>query len=325
MERLKGHMKFFLLATVMASISFGAIAQDYPSKPIKLIVGFAPGGGSDIVARLLADPLGKKLGKPVIVENKPGGGSTIAADFVAKAPADGYTLLLTPPGPQMTNPFLMPKLPYDPATDLIPVTQLAVVPSVLVVRKDMPVNSIQELFEYAKNNPGKINFSSSGLGSTSHLSGELLKQKGGLDIVHVPYRGSGAAVADLLAGQVQMSIDSLAVYKAYIDAGTLRALAVSTLKESPLIPKVPPVSAVIPGFEGSPILYISVRAGVSDAIVAKLNKEINEILSRPDIKEQFAKKGLTAQGSTPAQMQALIQSEAEKWKEVIKVSGARIE
>ena len=318
-------MKQLLLSAFLALAAVGAGAQSYPSKPIRLVVPFAPGGGADIVARAIAGPLGKRLGQTVIVDNKPGGGATIGADIVAKASADGYTLLYATPGPQITNPFLMRKLPYDPEKDLTPISGVAIVPSVLVVHKDLPVHTVKELIAYARANPGKLNFASAGLGATSHLAGELLKQSAKIDIVHIPYKGTGAALTDLLSGQVQMSIDSIAVYRSHIESGSLRAIGVSSFDRSRLLPNVPPIADDIKGFEGSPVNYIAVRSGTPPEVINRLNADINAVINSAEIRELFDTYGVLAKSNTPAQMSALIRSEAQKWKTVIEVSGARID
>lgn len=318
-------MKHLLLSACLAITAVGAGAQSYPNKPIRLVVPFAPGGGADIVARAIAGPLGKRLGQTVIVDNKPGGGATLGADIVAKAPADGYTLLYATPGPQITNPFLMRKLPYDPEKDLTPVSEVAIVPSVLVVHKDLPVHTVKELIAYARANPGKLNFASAGLGATSHLAGELFKQSAKIDIVHIPYKGTGAALTDLLSGQVQMSIDSIAVYKPHIESGSLRAVGVSSFDRSRLLPNVPPIADDIKGFEGSPVNYIAVRSGTPPVVINRLNADINAVVNSAEVRELFDSFGVLAKGNTPAQMSALIRSEAQKWKTVIEVSGARID
>ncbi len=313
------------MAAICALCAGAAVAQNYPSKPIRLVVPFAPGGGADIVARALATPLAKRLGQPVIVDNKPGGGATTGADFVAKAPADGYTLLYTTPGPQITNPYLMAKLPYDPVADLIPVSQVAVVPSVLVVHKSLPVKSVKELIQYARANPGKLNFASAGIGSSSHLAGELFKHGAKIDIVHVPYRGTGPALQDLLGGNVSMAIDSIVVYRPHIESGMLRPLAVSSRERSPVLPDVPPIADDLAGFEGSPVNYISVRSGTPKEIVAHLNREINAVLNTPEVKTFLLSNGVVPKGGTAEEMAALVQSESAKWKQVIQISGARVE
>lgn len=314
-----------ILATFLAACAVVASAQEFPSRPIRLIVPFAAGGGSDIVARAIAGPLAKRLGQPVVVENKPGGGATLGADLVGKAPADGHTLLYTTPGPQMTNPYLMTKLPYDPKTDLVPVSSVAVVPNVLVVHKDVPVSSVKELVQYAKSRPGKVNYASAGTGASSHLAGELFKQSAGVFIVHIPYRGTGQAVSDLLAGHVQMAIDSIAVFKPHIDSGALKALGVATLQRSALLPDTPTISEALPGFDAAPVNYISVPAKTPASVIERLNREINAILRSSEVTEQLAKVGVIPQGNSPAQMTALIASESKKWQAVIRYSRAKID
>src|ERR1043165_2218403 len=242
-------------------------AQIWPSSPIRLVVPFAPGGGADLMARILADPLSKRLGQPIVIENKPGAGATLGADFVAKAAPAGYTLLWTTPGPQITNPYLMPKLPYDPFRDFTAIATVVTAVNVLAVTPSLPVKSVPELIAYAKANPGKLNFSSSGVGASSHLSGELFKMMAGIDIVHVAYRGSGPALQDLLAGNVQMSIDTVAVLLPHIQAGTLRALGVATIERNPTLPAPPPIADTLPGFDGSSINYINGPAGMPQGIV----------------------------------------------------------
>lgn len=314
-----------LAATLLAGITLGTMAQGYPNQPVRLIVPFAPGGGADIVARTIAGPLGERLGEPIVIQNKPGGGSTVGADYVAKAPADGYTLLYATPGAQITNPYLMRKLPYDPEKDLVPVSEIAIVPSVLVVNKDVPVHNVKELITYARANPGKVNFASAGLGATSHLAGEMFKQAANVEIVHVPYKGTGAALTDLLSGQVQMAIDSIVVYKPYIENGALRPIGVSTLTRSPLLPNVPPIADDLKDFEGSPVNYIAAPAGTPQPIIDRLNREINAVLESPQVKQTLESNGVAPQGGSPAQMAALLRSESQRWKNVIEVSGARID
>ncbi len=213
-----------IMMTAAGTMTFASAveAQDYPNRAVRLVVPFAPGGGSDIVARLIGDPISNALGKPIIIDNKPGSGAVIGADFVAKSPADGYTLLYTTAGPQITNPYLLPSLPYDPNKDLVPVALLAKNLNVLVVSPNVPAKTVKELIDYAKANPGKVSFSSSGLGSSSHLSGEMFKQLAGVDIIHVPYRGTGPAIQDLLAGRIEMTIDTVATLLPHIQSGGLR-------------------------------------------------------------------------------------------------------
>jgi tripartite-type tricarboxylate transporter receptor subunit TctC len=290
-----------------------------------MVVPFAAGGGADLVARAVAAGLAKRMAQPVIVENKPGGGGTLGADSVAKGPADGYTLMYTTPGPQITNPYLMARLPYDPVADLIPVSQVAVVSAVLVVNSTVPVKTVKELIDYARAHPGKLNFASAGIGSSSHLAGELFKHDARIDIVHVPYKGTAPALQDLLAGNVSMAIDSIAVYRPYIESRKLRALAVSSRERSPILPDVPPIADTLPGFDAAVVNYISVRSGTPKEIVARLNREINALLLTPEVKDYLQSHGVVPRGNTSEEMAALVKSESAKWKQVIQVSGAKVD
>ena len=313
------------LGSLLALSCMAASAQGYPQHAIRMVVPFAPGGGADLVARSLAAPLAIRLGQPIIVDNRPGAGGALGADFVAKAPADGYTLLYTTPGPQFTNPFLMARLPYDPVRDLVPVSEVAVVPSVLVVNKSIPATNLKELMQYARANPGKLTFASAGIGSSSHLAGELLKYTAKVDMVHVPYRGTGPALQDLLGGQVAMAIDSVVVYQSHIESGSVRAIAVSTAERVPSLPNVPTMADDYPGFEASPINYITVRSGTPQDIVQRLSTEINAVLASPDTRKALLANGVLPKGSTPEQMAAIIKSETAKWKKVIEISGAKVD
>ena len=304
------------LAVVLA-LATGAQAQSWPSNPIRLVVPFAPGGGADLMARILADPLSKRLGQPIVIENKPGGGATLGADLVAKAAPDGYTLLWTTPGPQITNPYLMPKLPYDPFKDFTAIATAVTAVNVLVVTPSLPVTSVPELIAYAKANPGKLNFSSAGVGASSHLSGELFKMMAGIDIVHVAYRGSGPSLQDLLAGNVQMAIDTVAVLLPHIQAGSLRALSVATVERNPTLPDLPPIADTLPGFDGSSINYINGPAGMPSGIVERLNREINAVLSDPAVQKRMEVAGFTPIVESQPALVKRIAQEQDKWKTVI--------
>lgn len=312
-----------LLTVSMSIAPIFALADNYPSKPIRLVLAFSPGGGADINARTITDPLSQKLGQPVIIDYKPGGGGTLAAMVVANAAPDGYTLLYATPGQQMTNPHLMDKLPYDPVRAFKAVSQTVEGGNVLVVNKNLPVSDVAELIALAKSEPGKINFASSGIGSSSHLAGELFKSMAGIDIVHVPYKGSGAAVTELIGGSVQMTIDTVSVYLQHIKAGELKAIGISTLSRNPALPDVPLIADTLPGFQAAPVNYITAPAVTPDDIILKLNKAINEVLQMPSVQEKFAANGATGKGGTPEQMQALIQSESAKWKKIIRASQAQ--
>ena len=310
---------FAILSALNAPVAF---AQDYPNKPIRLIVPFAPGGGADNTARIISEPLSKRLGQPVVIEYKPGAGGVIGAAYVASSPKDGYTLLYATPGQQMTAPYLMDKMPYDASTAFSPVIQLIEGSNVLVVNKNLPVNSVQELIAYAKANPNKVNFASSGIGSSSHLAGELFKSMAGINIEHVPYKGSGAAVTEVVGGSVQMAIDSLSVYQSHIKAGAVKALGVSTLARNPAMPELPPIADTLKGYSASPINYITVPAGTPPAIIAKLNKELNEVLKMPEVRQRLIATGLDVKGGTPKEMDDIVRSESAKWKKVIEQSKA---
>ena len=316
-----GRRAIFALMAVLALATSAPTqtspTQAWPSSPIRLVVPFAPGGGADLMARILADPLSKRLGQPIVIENKPGGGATLGADLVAKAAPDGYTLLWTTPGPQITNPYLMPKLPYDPFKDFTAIATVVTAVNVLVVTPSLPVKSVPELIAYAKANPGKLNFSSSGVGASSHLSGELFKMMAGIDIVHVAYRGSGPALQDLLAGNVQMSIDTVAVLLPHIQAGTLRALGVATIERNPSLPDLPPIADTLPGFDGSSINYINGPAGMPQPVVERLNREINAVLSDPDVRKRMEVAGFTPIVESQTALVTRITQEQDKWKKVI--------
>ncbi len=312
-----------VLSVVLSTAARAAQDDSYPSKPIRLVLAFAPGGGADINARTISDPLAQKLGQPVIIDYKPGGGGTLAAMIVANAAPDGYTLLYATPGQQMTNPHLMDKLPYDPVKAFKAVSQTVQGSNVLVVNKNLPVSNVAELIALAKAKPGTINFASSGIGSSSHLAGELFKSMAGIDIVHVPYRGSGAAVTELLGGSTQMTIDTVSVYLPHIKGNELKAIGISTVDRNPALPDVPLIADTLPGFQAAPVNYITAPAATPDVIIQKLNKAINEVLNMPAVIEKFAVNGATGKGGTPAQMEALIRTESAKWEKVIRSSQAR--
>lgn len=297
--------------------SVGADEITFPNKAIHLVVPFAPGGGADTGARRFAKAMSALVGQSVIVENVPGAGGTLGAARVAHAAPDGYTLLYTTPGQQMTAPYLIDNLPYDAFKDLRAVSKLTAGVNVLVVTRDFPAISTQQLIDYAKKNPTKVNFASSGIGSTSHLAGELFKKMAGINITHVPYRGSSVAAADIVGGRVQMTIDTLSVYLPHIRSGKVRALGVSTLQPAAIEPGIRPIADVLNGFEASPVNYITAPGATPDAIIEKLNTLINKVASDKTLQETFASTGSMLGGSTPEQMEALVRSEQKRWKAVI--------
>ena len=324
---MTAHNRFLQRFLTIAALFMAAhaLAQNYPDKTIRFVVPFAPGGGSDLMARLITEPLSQRLGQSVIVDNKPGANAAIGADFVAKAPADGYTLLYTPPGPQITNPSLMAKLPYDPVKDLVPVVRLGVFVAVLVVHPSVPATNVRELIAYAKANPGKLNFSSPGIASANHLGGEYLKARAGIDIVHVPYKGSAPALQDLLSGRVQMTIDTLAVLLPHIKSGALRPIAIAALDRSPSLPDVPTLAETLDGFDASSLSYLSVRVGTSPAIAERLNREVNAILAMPAIRARLLDMGVATSPSTQDEIKRQVESEHQKWKKVIDAAGVKPE
>lgn len=317
---------FFKLALVCAAVAVAPQTRaqtDYPSQPIRLVVPFAPGGGADLTARLISEPLAQELGQPIIIDNKPGGGATVGARMVAEAKPDGYTLLYTTPGPQFTNPFLMESLPYDPVNGLSPISRIAIVPSVLVVNKTVDADSFPELIEMARNNPHGVRFASAGIGASSHLSGELLKVMADIEIDHVPYRGTGPAVQDVVGGRVEMAIDSLTVYQSFIETGAVKALGVSTPEPLESLPDVPPIAEFLPGFDSSPVNYLSAPGGTPEPILEKLNAALNKVLENPELQERMKQAGLLPGGNSISEMRELVASEQEKWKKVIEASGAK--
>lgn len=312
---------------VLAAASLGAggaLAQTMSSRPVRFVVPFAAGGGSDVMARVIAEPLAQALGHPVVVDNKPGGNATIGADFVAKSAPDGMTMLHTSPGPQITNPFLMGKLPYDPVKDLLPVARLGVFINVLVVNPKLPIRNVNEFVAYAKAYPGKLSFASPGIGSGGHLAGEYLKSIAKIDTVHVPYKGTGAALQDLVAGNVDWSLDTVAAFLPMIRSGQLRAIAVGYQQRSPSLPEVPTLAETFPGFDASPMNYLSVRGGTPKDIVDRLNKEVNAVLGQAQTKQKLLDLGVLVSLSTPEEIVRQVDSERAKWKGIIEASGAQM-
>jgi tripartite-type tricarboxylate transporter receptor subunit TctC len=306
-------------------MALGARAEDWPGRPLRLVVPFAPGGASDLLARLLADRLAVPLGQPIIVENRPGAGATIGANAVAKSPPDGLTLLYGTPGPQIINPSLMPSLPYDPERDFAPIVSLVTAPNLLVVHPALPVRTVPELIALAKAQPGQLTFGSSGIGASSHLAGEMLKQMAGIDITHVPFRGSGPAIQELLAGRISMLIDTLLLYTEYRASGAVRALAVSTPGKSTLMPDLPTIAETLPGFDAAAFNYLAAPTGTPAAVVARLNREVNLILADAAFRRRLAELGLEPIGGTAEATAATIRAEAARWRGVIVAAGVKVE
>jgi len=301
-------------------------AQTYPSRAITMIVPFPAGGTTDILGRFVGQALSAAWGQPVVIENRGGAGGNIGAAAVAKAAPDGYTLLVGTVGTHAINASLYSKMPYDTLKDFVAVTEIASVPNMLVVTPSLPVNSVAELIAYAKANPGKLNMASSGNGTSIHLSGELFKVLTGVDMVHVPYKGSAPALNDLMGGQVQLMFDNMPSALPQVKGGTLKALAVTTATRSPAMPDLPTIAeAGVPGFEASSWFGIFAPAGTPKEIVAKLQAEIARILKTPEMTERLAQQGAVAVGNTSAEFTAYVQSELTKWAGVVKASGARVD
>jgi tripartite-type tricarboxylate transporter receptor subunit TctC len=324
-------MKTLLRAAVLTlfaltGTSEGAPAQTYPDKPIRLVVPFPAGGTTDILARAVGQKLGEHLGQQVVVDNKPGAGGNIGSDIVAKSAPDGYTLVMGTVGTHAINASLYKKMPYDHIKDFVPVSLVALVPNILVVHPSVPANSVKELIAYAKANPGKLNFASSGNGTSIHLSGELFKTTAGVEMTHVPYKGSAPAVTDLLGGQVQLMFDNMPSALPHVKAGKLKALGVTTAKRFPAAPDIPAIAeAGVPGYEASSWFGVLAPAGTPKEIVNKLSSEIAKILQTPEIKERLLSQGAEPVGNTPDQFAAFIKAETAKWAKVVKESGATVD
>lgn len=299
-----------------------AWALDYPTRPIHLIVGFGAGGTPDILARILGQSLSERLGQQVVIENRPGGGTNLASEIVVRAPPDGYTLLLMAT-PNITNAIFYKNLSFDFMTDLVPVAAVNRVPQVMVVSPNFPVKTVLELIAYAKAHPGTINFASTGVGNLSHLSTELFKLMAKIDMVHVPYRSAAAAQTDLLSGRVQLMTDTLPALIDHVRSGRLRALAVTSLARSELLPDVPPVADCLPGFEVSGLAGIGAPKGTPASIIEKLNREIDAALNEAALKARFTQLGATVLPGTPADFHNQLISETEKWRKVISEANIR--
>jgi tripartite-type tricarboxylate transporter receptor subunit TctC len=301
-----------------------AMAQAFPARPVRIVVGFPPGGVGDIVARLVGQRLSERLGQPFIIENRPGAASNVATEAVVRAPADGYTLLVVNPA-NATSATLYDKLNFNFIRDIAPVAGLVRVPNVMEVSPSVPARTVPEFIAYAKANPGKVNYASAGNGTTVHLAGELFRIMAGVNMVHVPYRGSAPALTDMLAGQMQVMFDTLPSSIEHLRAGKLRALAVTTSTRSPMLPDIPTVGDFVPGFEASVWQGIGAPKNTPPAIVGKLNKEINAALADPKMKEQLANLGSTVLALSPAEFGTLIAEETEKWATVIRAANIKAE
>lgn len=302
-----------------------ARADSYPNKPIRIIVPYPPGGFNDTLARTLGQKLNEKWGQAVIVDNRPGGGTTIGTNLAAKSAPDGYTLLIVSFA-FAVNPALYATLPYDSNKDFVPIALAATTPNVLVVNPELPAKSVKELIALARSKPGTLNYASAGNGSSNHLSMELFKSLTGIDAVHIPYKGSAPAVTDLIGGQVDVMFDNVPNVLAQVKAGKLRALAVSSKERSPFVKELPTIAeSGVPGFDVSVWFGVLAPAGTPQPVIAKLNAGINAILKLPEVRQSFHNQGVETAGGTPAEFAGFIAAQTTKWAKVVRESGAKAE
>jgi tripartite-type tricarboxylate transporter receptor subunit TctC len=320
------------LPAVLAAAALGALApqlaqaQSYPTKPVRLVVPYAPGGATDIIARAAAIELTKTLGQSVIVENRAGAGGNVGAELVAKSAPDGYTMVMSASSLHGITPFLYTKLNYDPNKDLVPVIVFASFANVLVLNPGVKANSVQELVALARSQPGKMTCASSGSGSTIHMSCEMFKQMLGLDIVHVPYKGSGPAVSDLMGGQVNLMFDNIPSAISHVRSGKLRALATTGAKRASALPELPTmIEAGVPGYVADAWFGLVMPAGTPKAIIERMNAEGQKAAKAPDFVKRMTELGYEIVGGTPEQMAAMIQDEFKRWGPIVKASGAKVD
>ncbi len=301
-----------------------ALAQNYPVKPVRLIVPFPAGGATDLFARVISQKMAEKLGQPVVVENRPGAGGTIGADLAAKAAPDGYTLLLATSSTHSIGPALNPRMPYDAVRDFTPVAHVGNAPSIMLVPNSAPAKTLNEWLVYAKANPGKLNYSSSGNGTIVHLTAELFKAQTGLFIVHIPYKGTALAIPDLVSGKVDLMFDSLPTGLPHVRDGRLRALAVTSAKRTAMAPELPAVAEVLPGFESNTWFGLYGPKGLASDVLARVGGALNQALAEPEVKDKLARLGIEPVGGTTEQFVQMAAADAAKWKRIIldrKITG----
>jgi tripartite-type tricarboxylate transporter receptor subunit TctC len=318
--------------TAISFVAFPAFAQNtWPNKPVRIVVPFAPGGTTDILARAVAPELTKAFGQPFVVDNRAGAGGNVGADLVAKAPADGYTLLMGTVGTHGINKSLYAKMPFDPQKDFAPITLVAGVPNVMVMNTEkaarLGINSVADFVKYAKANPGKLSMASSGNGTSIHLAGELFKSKNGIFMTHIPYRGSGPALLDMIGGNVDVMFDNLPSAMPQIKGGKLKAFAVTSAERSGAMPELPTVEEAgkLKGFEASSWFGLLAPAGTPPEIVSRIQQEVAKALATPAIKEKMLAQGAIPSGNTPQEFAKLIDAEITKWAQVVKASGAKVD
>lgn len=309
-------------AAVMASAS--AFAQDWPTRPVTLVGPFGAGGSTDLIARIVAEEMGKGLGQPIIVEARPGSSGIVGVSHVKRAKPDGYTLLMGTSGTHASNPTIIPDLPYDPIKDFVPISQFTIAEHVLAVHPSVPAENMTKLIEYARANPGVLNYGSAGVASIQHIGGALLEQMAGIKMVHVPYSGGAPAIADLMAGNVQMVFGPLAELMPQFQSGTLRPIAVTALKRSQLLPNVPTIDETLPGFELASWQGMFAPAGTPPEIIDRLAKEVARAYSVEAMRSKLANQGLLPVGSSPAEFKAFLPKSIEQWRKLNGLAGANV-
>lgn len=315
-------VRMAVLVTAALSCAGGAQAQAWPARPVRVVVAFTAGGTTDILARSVGQQLADRLKQPFLVDNRPGAGGNLGTEIVVRAPADGYTLIVNSVGPIAVNPTLYPKLPYNPLVDLVPIVQIADVPNVLVVPPSLPATNLDEFIAYARANSDKLNYASTGIGTAAHLSGYILAKRAGLVVTHVPYKGADA-LRDVLSGRVQFMFATIPSVISHINAGNLRAIAVSTAKRSRSLPAVPTVAERgYPGFEAGAWFGFFGPKGIPPEVIATLNKAVNEIIALPAIEAQLIREGADPAGGSPQEFAQFVQREYEKWRVIVRESGA---
>jgi tripartite-type tricarboxylate transporter receptor subunit TctC len=313
------------LALMLAMASFASAAQDYPTRPVKIVVPYGVGGSADVYGRFLAAKLSDSLGQPFVIENRPGGGAVIGTDAVAKSAADGYTLLVMS-NTHTVNETLIPKKPYDLMKDLAPVTGINSQDLLLVMNPKVPAANLREFIAYAKKNPGKLNYASSGPGTPYHMAGELFKHMAGVDIVHIPHKGSDQARTAVLGGQVDIMFDAISTIVSHVHSGRLKALGTSGKSRSSVTPDIPTVSeAGVPGYEATIWLGLMAPAGTPRPVIDKLNGAVNKVINSPEVKQNWAKQGAVPMGMSPDAFEKFMRADVQKWAKLVKETGMKVQ